>query len=115
MKTLIALSAMAATGWGFAAGGILGALTGLVVAVGVGSGLQMFLVGTTASDDPNQPPISSIQRVGGLISAIAGFIAAYYGGWRWGWLYALGGYLLGMGATLIMGLPTILRARRARR
>jgi len=111
MKVLIALVTTATAGYGFADSGFFGALTGLVAALGIGSGFQMFATGTMGNE-PLEQPLPMSQRFGGLLTAIAGAIGAYYGGWRMGWLYALGGYLVGMAATLVLSLPAILRARR---
>lgn len=101
MKIVIALATLFAAGWGLAAGGLFGALTGFIATLGIGSGLQMFLVGTTASDTP-EPRLHPTQRISGLVCALFGCLGAYYGGWRMGWLYALGGYLVGMAVGFVL-------------
>jgi hypothetical protein len=101
MQGLAVIAALIAIGYGFAAGGVLGALTGFVVAVGVGSGLAIAnaergtgvaLAGATRS----------AQRIGGIVAAIGCLIGAYYGGWRFGWLWAAVGYSAGVLAALLL-------------
>jgi hypothetical protein len=109
MQGLAVIAALIAIGYGSAAGGVLGALTGLVAAVGVGSGLAIAgaeqgtgvaLAGATRST----------QRIGGILAAIGCVIGAYYGGWRFGWLWAAAGY--GAGALTAFLLWAISGQRR---
>jgi hypothetical protein len=101
MQALAVIAALIAIGYGFAAAGVLGALTGLVAAVGIGSALAIAgaergtgvaLAGATRS----------AQRIGGILAAIGCLIGAYYGGWRFGWAWAIVGYVAGVASALLV-------------
>ena len=48
MQDILVLASLLAIGYGFGAGGVGGALTGLVAALGIGSGLLVARADTTA-------------------------------------------------------------------
>ena len=95
METAIGVAMLLLVGMGYAAGGLRGALTGFVAALGVGSGLQ---IARAAPDTGVSSPPSTLlaQRIGGAIAACLTLAAAVYGGWRMGWAWGLGGYAVGM-------------------
>jgi hypothetical protein len=90
MQFLAVIAALIAMGYGFAAAGILGAITGFIASVGVGSGLAIG-VGEKGTGVQHFS-----QRLGGVVAALGAGTGAYYGGWRFGWASAVGGYFLGM-------------------
>src|SRR6187401_851808 len=105
MQALAGVAALILTGVGFALGGLLGALTGVVVTIAVGSGLA--IAGAEAGTGTAPPGRSRmIQRVGGLAAAVLSLGGAVVGGWRWGWAWALGGYLVAMMLVAIVGSLT---------
>jgi hypothetical protein len=104
VQGLAVLAALFLVGYGFANGGWLGALTSLVTAIGVGSGLAIFVreAGTAVSDP--SCAAGRAQRVGGVMAAALCLGGAWYGGWRLGWLWGLGGYLAGMLVAVLVGI-----------
>ena len=90
MQALAGIAVMGTTLYGFLEGGFVGALTGLVVALGTSNGLAVAIadLGTGAA-----------QRIGGVLAAVGCLTAGYAGGWQLGWLWGAGGYLAG---TLIV-------------
>lgn len=74
----------------------------MVAIVEIGSGLAIAI--TTPAPEPGESRKVFAHRFGGLVAAVTGGIGIYYGGWRMGWLYAIGGYLLGRVAELILSL-----------
>ena len=103
MQGLAVVVTLLAMGAGFAAHGLVGTLTGIVAAVGTGSGLAIAAAergtGVTAAG-----PVRIGQRLGGLISAAGCLAGAFYGGWGLGWLWGGVGYAAGMVASLV---PTV--------
>ena len=89
MQGLAAIAVLLATGYGFGMAGVLGGLTGLVAAIGVGSGLAIATAesgtGVAASGD-----VRTAQRIGGFLAAGACLVGAVWGGWTVGWLWGLG-------------------------
>ncbi len=108
MHSITVVAALLVIGYGFAAGGFLGSLTGLVAAIGVGSGVAI-------ARDEASTMLSTItlvriaQRIGGLFSAMGCVIGAYHGGWQFGWGWGIGGYLFGGAAALL--LQVVMRQR----
>ena len=102
MQGLAALAALLAIGYGFGVAGVLGALTGLVAVLGVGSGLAIATAesgtGVAASGG-----VRAAQRIGGFLAAGACLAGAVWGGWTVGWLWGLGGYIAGAVAGLAIG------------
>lgn len=91
MQGIVVVAALLAVGYGFGSGGLAGAVTGFVAAVGIGSGLAIARAESgTGVAAPGATRRS--QRIGGLLAAVGCFIGAYYGGWRFGWLWAVVGY-----------------------
>lgn len=81
---------MLGLGAGFVNAGILGALTGVLTPILTGSGLIIALAGTDTVNNNE-----ARWRVAGVVAAIIVVLATYHRGWRWGWLYALLGYVGG--------------------
>lgn len=106
MQGLAVIVGLVAIGYGFSAGGLLGALTGFIAAVGAGSGLAIAGAerGTGVEAEGS---MRTSQRIGGVLSALGCLGGAYYGGWRWGWGWGIAGYLLGAAIALL--LYTIMR------
>jgi len=99
---VVIVACLLATGVGFGAGGLLGAFTGFVVAMGTGSGLAIML-GSKGTDLSPVQPVRVGQKVGGLSAAGACLGGAVLGGWRWGWATGLVGYALGAAVATILG------------
>lgn len=99
METVAALLALAALGFGFRAGGVMGALTGAVVVIGVASGLSILCRRSAMAG----PRLRFIQCAGGLVGAAACAAGGWYGGWPWGWAWALGGYVATLAAVVAAG------------
>lgn len=101
MQGIAVIAALIAIGYGFAAAGVLGAVTGLAAAVGVGSGLAIASAerGTAVAV---AGPMRTAQRVSGILAAIGCLIGAYYGGWRFGWIWAIAGYAPGVASALLI-------------
>src|SRR2546425_9337533 len=115
MQGLAALVAVVAMGYGFAAAGVLGALTGLVGAVGIGTGLAVLAGEQGAGIARAFTRLRRIQRVGGLLLTLACGWAVYHGGWRYGWLWGLGAYVLSLTFIALAGaLMAQLRALSSR-
>lgn len=97
---------LVAVGYGFAVGGVTGALTGLVAAVGTGSGLAIALAegGTGVAA---RGLMRSGQRAGGLLAATGCILAVYFGGWTWGWAWGIAGYA--GGTVMALALWALLR------
>ena len=116
MQRLAVFAALLAGGYGFAAGGVLGALTGLVAAFGIGSGLAIARA-EAGTDVASEGATRHAQRIGGILAAIGCLIGAYYGGWRFGWAWAIAGYAGGVAVSFLlrflMGRPGQFSPRRA--
>ena len=69
MQRLAVFAALLASGYGFAAGGVLGPFTGLVAAVGVGSGLAIARA-EPGTDVASVGATRHAQRIGGILAAI---------------------------------------------
>jgi hypothetical protein len=111
---LAVLVALFLIGFGVAAGGWRGGLTGLIASIGVGSGLAILRAeGGTGVAEIN-PAARRAQRSGGLVAAVACLAGVFYGGWTFGWLWGLGGYLAGMVVAVALG-ATVTRRQRNRR
>lgn len=102
--TLTVGGALFAIGWGFSVAGILGSLTGLAATFAIGIPVSIAIGTLAAVDEPGAARKHFAQIWGGLIAAIGAGFGVYYGGWRMGWLYAIGGYLLGILVTIVVGL-----------
>ncbi len=101
MQALAALVALLAIGFGFAAGGILGTLTGLVATVGVGSGLAIALA-EVGTDVAAGGAVRTGQRIGGVLAAAGCLAGVLQGGWSLGWLWGFGGYVVGGIAAVVL-------------
>ena len=113
MQGIAVLAGLVAVGYGFGAAGLLGALTGFVAAVGIGSGLAIALAETgTAVAESGFKRIA--QRLGGIPAAVGCLAGAWYGGWHWGWLWAIGGYAAGAAMVLLPAIAISLGARSSR-
>lgn len=101
MQRIGVIATLMAIGAGFSAGGLLGVLTAAVAAIGTFSGLAILLAesGTGVDSDPS---VRRIQQIGGLLSAAGCVAGAFYGGWQYGWLWALGGYATGVALMLVI-------------
>ncbi|MDH3733575.1 MAG: hypothetical protein OEU54_08565 [Gemmatimonadota bacterium] len=87
---LIALATglLAALGF-FLAPGLLGALTGGVTGLMLGSAISVgFGRSVDAEGEGNRKGIALLVTIGTLAGA-------WFGGWTWGWLGAIAGYVLG--------------------
>ena len=108
MIQLGGLLVLTAIGYGFAAGGFLGAVTGFVVALGVMTSLTV-LAGKAAKEGiaPKGSALGGAQRLVAGVAIPLVALGAYRGGWRFGWLWAIGGYALAMllGIVLRLLLP----------
>lgn len=107
MRQLAGLSIVVATGYGFVSGGFLGAATACVVALAVMTSLTVLTGGGAKEGIANvDSALGFTQRLVAVVAIPLVAIGAYYGGWRRGWLWALGGYasamLFGIGLRLIM-------------
>lgn len=80
---------------GLAKGGLLGALTALVVTMGVVGGIAI-LRGEEGIGLDEAAQGRGAQRFGGLVATIGCAAGGVAGGWKWGWLWALCAYGLGM-------------------
>lgn len=88
-RYLTIFPALLLTGWGSSVAGILGALTGFLAPIGIGSALSIAVAGTEL--DPGLSRKTVMQCMGEVITAATCAVGVYYGGWRMGWLYGLGG------------------------
>jgi hypothetical protein len=93
---LASLIAVVAAVYGFASAGIVGAFSGLVSGIAVGSGAMIAM--SSVASGVLSPALASgaAQRLGGLIAVIGGLVGALYGGWSRGWLFSVLGYGFGM-------------------
>ena len=112
MQGLAAIAALLAIGYGFGMAGVLGALTGLVAVLGVGSGLAIATAesGTSVAASGD---VRTAQRIGGFLAAGACLVGAVWGSWTVGSLWGLGGYIAGAVAGLAIGFVMRLRNRQA--
>lgn len=102
-RTIAGLASAALGGLGLLAGGPLGALTGVVVALCLVSAISL-LVGAK-----KRGSVAGLYKVGGVLSAAGAVAGGIYGGWRWGWVWGAVGYVLG--ALVGIGGASLLRAR----
>lgn len=86
---------------GYRAAGLWGVLTGLAVAITCVSGTAIAFATKEANLAPSRKA-QALQRVGGLISVCAVLVGAIWLGWKWGWIGAIIGYLIGMMATTLI-------------
>ena len=98
MQALAALLLLPAAQAGFA-----GVLTALVALVGVGSGLAIS-AGEYGTGVQPSGAMATAQRLGGRVAAIASLAGCFYGGWRFGWAWGVGGYVLGIVCALGLAL-----------
>jgi hypothetical protein len=103
VNTLPLLAGLTLIGYGFASGGMLGALTGFVAALGIGSGLAILSDQKDAELSADETTKTS-QRIGGILAALLCGVGAFYGGWRYGWAWGLGGYIIGALSTVVIAL-----------
>lgn len=103
MQRLTVIAGLIAIGWGFQVAGVLGALTGLIGALGTGSGLSIAAAesGTSVS---RAGPRRSAQRLGGFLAALGSLVGALYGGWQFGWAWAIAGYIAGAASGATFGM-----------
>ena len=114
-RVVLAFGILASTVFGFVSAGDAGALTGLWVAVLVGSGLSMALEGPRGrKEEPPKITPGTVWRVGwiagkaliaavprgrktwrvvGVLGAVAAAGGGYYGGWEGGWLWSIAGFM----------------------
>jgi len=108
LRQLAGLTVVVATGYGFVAGGLLGAVTACVVALAVMTSLTV-LTGGGAKEGIAQvdSALGFTQRLVAAVAIPLVAIGAYYGGWRRGWAWAVGGYAFAMlfGIVLRMIVP----------
>ena len=102
--SIAAFAALIIGGYGLAVAGPLGALTGAVVAITIGSGLAIFRGEAGTGVNPILTAMGVAQRVGGVVAALGALSGALIAGWSWGWLGAILGYGVGM---LIAGVLTL--------
>ena len=112
MQGCAVVVAFLAIGYGFAAGGLVGALTGLVAALGVGSGLAISAA-EQGTDVEGAGPLRTAQRIGGILAAAGCLAGVIRGGWSTGWLWGIGGYLAGAATSLVVLAP-LLAVRKVR-
>jgi len=112
MQTIAVIITLLAIGYGFGRAGVLGALTGLVGAVGVGSGLAIALAGGGTAI-AGSGSVRTAQRIGGLLAAVGCAIGVVYGQWHSGWMWGVGGYLGGAASAIVLGAVLALTAARA--
>lgn len=94
MAALTTLASLALFIYGWIAGDILGALTGGATGFLAGAGVQLAM-------RPSSPGVLPQPLVGGALALLTIF-SAVQGGWKWGWLWAIGAYLTTMlAATLV--------------
>lgn len=103
MMTLIAFACLVMGGYGFVAGGLPGAATGVVAAMAAGGGLLIALGDKQAEISPDAAT-GLAQQIGGIAAFFAAIAGAWLGGWSWGWAGAIVGYLLGMIVALAVGI-----------
>ncbi len=100
-RAVAGLVSAALAGVGLLAGGPLGALTGVVVALCVVSGMSML------AGAGKRGAVATLYRVGGVLSAVGAAAGGVYGGWRWGWAWGAAGYvvgaLIGIGGASVLG------------
>jgi hypothetical protein len=107
MLQLGGLAVLTATAYGFIAGRFLGAVTGCVVALAVMTSLIALTgKGTKEGIAPQDSGLGRAQRVVAAVAIPLVALGAYYGGWRRGWLWALGGYALAMLLGIVLRLFT---------
>lgn len=114
MQAIAVGAALFAIGYGFASAGVWGALTGFIAAVGGGSGFAIAMAesGTGVSVGGVS---RTAQRVGGLVAGGGCLAGAYFGGWRLGWLWGIGGYGVGtLVALCVYALTTVKNSQRTR-
>ena len=88
MQGLAVIAALLAIGYGFGMAGVLGSLTGLVAALGVGSGLAIAIA-ESATGVAASGGVRGAQRISGFLAAGACLTGAVWGGWTVGWLWGL--------------------------
>lgn len=106
MQALAVIVALILSGFGYARAGIVGLLTGLVVAIGVGSGLAIAFAEQGTDVSQANTKMRRAQRLGGLVAALGCAAGAYYGRWPRGWAWGLAGYVVGIVAALAIGVVT---------
>lgn len=85
--------------YGWIAGGVLGALTGGATAFLAGAGLQLAV--------RPSPPGMLPQPLVGLGLAVITIGASVQGGWKWGWIWAIGAYLVTMLAAMFVNIVLV--------
>ncbi len=105
MQALAALLLLPAAIYGYMQAGFAGVLTALVALVGVGSGLAIS-AGEHGTGVQPSGAMATAQRLGGRVAAIASLAGCFYGGWRFGWAWGVGGYVLGIVCALGLALAS---------
>lgn len=96
MAALTTLAGLGFFVYGWIAGGPLGALTGASTAFIAGAGLQLAV-------RPSQPGMLP-QPLVGLCLTLVSIVAAVQGGWKWGWIWAIGAYLATTVAAMLVNI-----------
>lgn len=99
MPLLTMVAALALFIYGWTAAGIVGAVTAGTTAFLAGTGFQLVL-------RPSSPGMLP-QPLVGLGLALITIVASLQGGWRWGWLWAIGGYLAGVLAAMFINIALV--------
>jgi hypothetical protein len=96
---LTTVAALVVASYGFRVGGVLGAMTGFVTAVGVALGLVVVF----RKNDGSASPTRTTERIMGALAVLGCLAGSFYGGWRLGWLWGVGGYFFGLVSGLLVG------------
>lgn len=99
---MAALTTLAGLGffiYGWIAGGLLGALTGAAAAFIAGAGLQLAV-------RPSQPGMLP-QALVGLALTLVTIVATVQGGWKWGWIWAIGAWLATTLAAMFVNIIVV--------
>lgn len=96
MQGLAVFAALGLVGYGLVVGGLLGALTGFVAGVGVGSGLAIFFGERGTGVAGLGTRLRASQQIGGLLAAVGCGAGVIYGGWHLGWAWGSAGWVVGV-------------------
>lgn len=106
---LTALTGLAMFVVGFTRGGVLGALTGSLATILIGTSLGVLFGDPQTNVAPARSGLGIVQRAAALVAGALTMAGVILGGWHWGWAWSLLGFL--MGVVTLFAIPPSLRPR----